>query len=139
MKKLFKRLIKRLYVKWALSTRYKMFNHIEQMDTTTKTSLSICRRLINHDSSKFLIAPLSGKRYIKNEEVDLFIIIYDNHLSITNHVYHYDVVLNQREMDKINLMYDNKTERIRQQFENEIMGQINSSLQSIQDKLIKTT
>lgn len=137
MKNFFKRLIKRIYVKWALSSRYKMFNHIEQMDTTTKTSLSICRRLINHDSSKFLIAPLSGKRYIKNEEVDLFIIIYDNHLSITNHVYHYDVVLNQREMDKINFMYDNKTERIRQQFENEIMGQINSSLQSIQDKLLK--
>lgn len=137
MKKFFKRLIKRLYVKWALSTRYKMFNHVEQMDTTTKTSLSICRRMINHDSSKFLIAPLSGKRYIKNEEVDLFIIIYDNHLSITNHVYHYDVVLNQREMDKINFMYDNKTERIRQQFENEIMGQINNSLQSIQDKLLK--
>lgn len=137
MKKFFKRLLKRLYVKWALSTRYKMFNHIEQMDTTTKTSLTICRRLINHDSSKFLIAPLSGKRYIKNEEVDLFIIIYDNHLSITNHVYHYDVVLNQREMDKINLMYDNKTERIRQQFENEIMGQINNSLQTIQDKLQK--
>ena len=137
MKKFFKRLLKRLYVKWALRTRYKMFNHNEQMDTTTKTSLSICRRLINHDSSKFLIAPLSGKRYIKNEEVDLFIIIYDNHLSITNHVYHYDVVLNQREMDKINHMYDNKTERIRQQFENEIMGQINSSLQSIQDKLVK--
>ena len=137
MKKFFKRLLKRLYVKWALRTRYKMFNHDEQMDTTTKTSLSICRRLINHDSSKFLIAPLSGKRYIKNEEVDLFIIIYDNHLSITNHVYHYDVVLNQREMDKINHMYDNKTERIRQQFENEIMGQINSSLQSIQEKLVK--
>lgn len=137
MKNFFKRLIKRIYVKWALSSRYKMFNHIEQMDTTTKTSLSICRRLINHDNSKFLIAPLSGKRYIKNEEVDLFIIIYDNHLSITNHVYHYDVVLNQREMDKINFMYDNKTERIRQQFENEIMGQINSSLQSIQDKLLK--
>jgi hypothetical protein len=139
MKKFFKRLLKRLYVKWALSTRYKMFNHIEQMDTTTKTSLSICRRLINHDSSKFLIAPLSGKRYIKNEEVDLFIIIYDNHLSITNHVYHYDVVLNQREIDKINNMYDNKTERIRQQFENEIMGQINNSLQSIQDKLLKSS
>lgn len=137
MKKFFKRLLKRLYVKWALSTRYKMFNHNEHMDTTTKTSLSICRRLINHDNSKFLIAPLSGKRYIKNEEVDLFIIIYDNHLSITNHVYHYDVVLNQREIDKINNMYDNKTERIRQQFENEIMGQINSSLQSIQDKLLK--
>jgi hypothetical protein len=137
MKKFFKRLLKRLYVKWALSTRYKMFNHNEQMDTTTKTSLSICRRLINHDNSKFLIAPLSGKRYIKNEEVDLFIIIYDNHLSITNHVYHYDVVLNQREIDKINNMYDNKTERIRQQFENEIMGQINNSLQSIQEKLVK--
>ena len=137
MKKFFKRLLKRLYVKWALRTRYKMFNHNEQMDTTTKTSLSICRRLINHDSSKFLIAPLSGKRYIKNEEVDLFIIIYDNHLSITNHVYHYDVVLNQREIDKINNMYDNKTERIRQQFENEIMGQINNSLQSIQEKLVK--
>lgn len=137
MKKFFKRLLKRLYVKWELTMRYRMFNHLEVMDETKKTSLSICRRLINHDNSKFLIAPLSGKRYIKNEEADLFIIIYDNHLSITNHVYHYDVVLNQREIDKINHMYDNKTEHIRQQFENEIMGQIHNSLKSIHEKLLK--
>jgi hypothetical protein len=59
------------------------------MDTTTKTSLSICRRLINHDSSKFLIAPLSGKRYIKNEEVDLLLsrdeILFSVKVKITNY------------------------------------------------------
>jgi len=121
-------------VAWILKVRYKDTKTTQ----TESTSLSICRYLISNESSKFLIAPLSGKRYIKNEMLGLFIILDDKQISITNHLYHYEINVNQREWDRISLMYDNKTERIRQQFEDEIMAQIEHSLSDIKTKIEKS-
>ncbi len=139
MKNFFSRLIKRLKFKYVLYSRYKISNNYsENISETAKLSLIICRTLIRNEKSKFLIAPLSGKRYIKNEELGLFIILDDKHISITNHIYHYDVVVQQREWDRIVNMYDNKTEKIRQQFEDDIMSQINCSLTLIKNKVRET-
>ena len=96
---------------------------------------SICYKLINLPDSKFLIAPISGKRYIKNSRLELFVILDDKRISITNHVYHYDVVFTDRDFDRITRMYDNKTETIRQEFENDMKSQIQSSLSTILDRL----
>lgn len=134
MKEFFTKLFRRIYVKWILKTRYKKV----VINDTEKTSLSICRYLISHESSKFLIAPLSGKRYVKNEMLGLFIILDDKLLSITNHLYHYEINVNNRDWDRITIMYDNKTERIRQQFEDEIMAQIQNSLSDIKSKIEKS-
>ena len=59
----------------------------------------------------------------------------DRKISITNHVYHYDVVLSQRDWDKLVVLYDNKTEKIRNGFEDEIKSQIVHSLSSILEKI----
>ena len=134
MKEFFTKLFRRIYVRWILKTRYKKV----VINDTEKTSLSICRYLISHESSKFLIAPLSGKRYVKNEMLGLFIILDDRQLSITNHLYHYEINVNDRDWNRITIMYDNKTERIRQQFEDEIMAQIQNSLSDIKNKIEKS-
>jgi hypothetical protein len=65
----------------------------------------------------------------------LFIVMDDRKISITNHVYHYDVVLSQRDWDKLVILYDNKTEKIRNGFEDEIKSQIVHSLSSILEKI----
>jgi hypothetical protein len=65
----------------------------------------------------------------------LFIVLDDRKISITNHVYHYDVVLSQRDWDKLVVSYDNKTEKIRNGFEDEIKSQIVHSLSSILEKI----
>ena len=56
------------------------------VDENVKTTLNICYRLIRHSNSKFLIAPISGKRYIKNTDLGLFVILDGGKISITNHV-----------------------------------------------------
>jgi hypothetical protein len=65
----------------------------------------------------------------------VFLILDEKLVSITNHLYHYEINVNQRDWDRIVLMYDNKTERIRQQFEDEIMAQIQHSLIDIKNKV----
>lgn len=135
MIKLIKRLAKRTYVNWLIWNRNNRTDKDNKVSDTEKICMSITRSLIVHSESKFLLAPLSGKRYIKNEEKGLFIIIDRGTISLTNHVYHYDVNLTERNWERLIKMYDGKVETIRQEYEDEIMSQIENSLHIIQDKL----
>jgi len=126
---------KRWYVSWKLKTRYRWLSEQQKITEAEKVCLSICRNMISHQGSKFLIAPLSGKRYIKNDTLGLFIILDERTVSITNHVYHYDVRISERDWDRICTMYDSKTEKIRQEYESEIMKQIQHSLVNLHEKI----
>lgn len=137
MKKFIKRVLKRTYVKWVLLNRKLSNPDYDKVSETQKKCMSIARVLITHPDSLFLSAPLSHKRYIKNSTLDLFLILEGKILSITNHIYHYDIIISDRNFDRITKMYDEKVETIRQQYENEIMSQIVHSLDIILDKIKK--
>lgn len=98
-------------------------------------SAAICRRLINHPDSMFLIAPLSNKRYIRNEALGMFVILSDNRTNITNHIYNYDISVPSTMSDKLREMFDNKVEGTRLNFEKEMHSQIQHSLSTILKKL----
>jgi hypothetical protein len=93
--------------------------------------------MIVHPDSKFTIAPLSEKRYIVNKSVDIFVIIEDSKVEITNHVYHYVVTLGERDMNKIKKLYDQKVEDERLAYEEQIKSQIKNTLHTIYDKISK--
>ena len=136
MKKLIKRLSKRLYVRWIQWNRANRSENEIKIAETEKICMSICRNLITNSNSKFLLAPVSGKRYIKNSDLELFVILDDRNISITNHVYHYDVKVEDRNWFRLINMYDLKVEEIRLEYEQEIMSQIENSLTKIQKKVI---
>lgn len=100
-----------------------------------KTCATICRKLINNKYSKFSIAPLSDKKYVINEQLGIFLVLQDTNLEITNHVYHYEVKLNHVIAKRIHNMFDNKTEKIRLDYENQIKSQISNSLSGILKKV----
>ena len=135
MKKFIKRFLKRSYVKWVIFNRKMNNPDYNKVSETQKKCMSIARVLITHPDSLFLSAPLSHKRYIKNSTLDLFLILEGKTLSITNHVYHYDIVISDRNYDRLTKMYDEKVETIRQQYEDEVMSQIVHSLDIILDKI----
>ena len=135
MKKTIIRFFKRLYINMLILNRKYSYEAKQPVSQTQKMSMSIARKLIRHPESQFLIAPISGKKYITNSEVDLFIIFDKRALSITNHVYHYDVILTDRNWDKIIKMYDSKVEDIRQKVEDQIMSQIEHSIENIINKV----
>ncbi len=135
MIKFIKRLGKRIYVKWLKWNRNNKTDADNKVLETEKVCMSITRSLIINPNSKFLLAPLSGKRYIKNEEKGLFIIIDRGTISLTNHVYHYDVNLTERNWERLIKMYDGKVETIRQEYEDQIMSQIQHALHNIQNRL----
>jgi hypothetical protein len=127
-----KRLLKRFGIKI-----YKLFKRNKRKDVSENEikAAAICRKLINHPLSKFLIAPLSKKRYIRNEKLRMFIVISDNKIRIVNHVYSYDIVIIDPEYQRLEKMFDSKVESMRLKFEEEINSQIEYSLTTIIKKL----
>jgi serine protease inhibitor len=131
MMRYFKKLRLKLYLRFKKITRTDM----PLIDKNEVKSSAICRKLISRSDSTFLIAPLSHRRYIKNDALGMFIVLSDSRINITNHVYNYDVNLTQTVSDKLNRLFDGKVELLRLSFESEIKRQIKHSLTTILEKL----
>ena len=132
-KKWFRRQYKRLKVKLHIWERGQKWFKAPKYTTGYEN----IRKTINHSDSKFTIAPLSGKRYIVNKTLDIFVIIEDSKVEITNHVYHYVSTLGERDIEKLVKLYDTKVETERVNYEDQIKSQISNTLQAIYDKINK--
>ena len=136
MNKLFRRMFLRMLVKLKIWGRnHDLIKTYAENNGYEKKAMGICRKLINHEGSKFTIAPLSQKRYIVNKPLGLFIIIDYNKLEITNHVYHYVIHLNNNDASRIIKSFNDKVENERIEYETEIKSNIQNTLNKILDKI----
>jgi hypothetical protein len=100
-----------------------------------KECVDICKKLIPLDETKLLITHLSTKKYIRNDELDIYVIIEGKHVDIINHVYSYSIVMEGRGMDIILDMFYNELELRRKKFEDEITSNIKHSLKTIANNI----
>jgi hypothetical protein len=135
-----KRQLKRIKVKFYIWERgASWLKAPSELTGYERISCAIVRNMITHPDSKFTIAPLSGKRYIINKTLDIFVIMEDSKLEITNHVYHYVISLGGRDMEKLTKHFDKKVESQRLEYEDQIKSQITNTLQKIYDKITGKT
>ena len=134
MKNFFKRLYKRIKVKMAKRMRKSMPTY-EEIEPYEKTAFKIVVKMISHKKSDFMIAPMSNKRYIINEELGLFVLIDFGRVEITNHVFHYNVKMSGRDFERITYLYDTETEKRRNLTEAEVKSNIKNSLMKVYDKI----
>jgi flagellar biosynthesis/type III secretory pathway protein FliH len=78
-----------------------------------------------------LLTPITGKRYIRSENNQIFIILESHRVKIINHVYAYDVHMNDRSWNQLIKLFDNEVEKRREDFEKQITKNIKTSLQKI--------
>lgn len=98
--------------------------------------IDICKKLISNPDSKLTFAPLSNKRFIKYEKEDMFIIMESHTINLINHVYSYNIYIqNSGIYGELIQTFDKKLEEERQEIENEIRGNIQHSLGNILNKL----
>ena len=131
------RFFKRLKMKFFLwSQRSKIIpTYKEDVSSYEKTCFKICLKIINHKSTDFMIAPLSDKKYLKNDELDIFITFSDRRVDITNHVYHYNVKLSDRDWTRLNFIFDKETDKRRIDMETQVNSQIKNSLTDVLEKI----
>jgi len=103
----------------------------ELSKVNTSQSTFICRKLIHDKNSELLIAPISEKLYIKNQELGIFITKEGNEVTITNHTYSYFIKLNSNQSEKLNNFFLREMELRAKVMEQELEGQIKHSLDKI--------
>ena len=82
-----------------------------------------------------MIAPMSQKRYIKNEEFEMFITMDFGRVEITNHIFNYNVKLSERDWQRLIYIFDVETEKRRTETEKEVSSQITNSLDKVLERL----
>ena len=78
-----------------------------------------------------MIAPVSNKRYIENKDMDIFITLDEGTVDLTNHIYHYNVKLTNRDWERITYVFDLEAEKRRLEYEEKINSQIKNSLHDV--------
>jgi hypothetical protein len=124
---------KRLVQKLALITLKAVKNKATQQDKSEyeKECISVCKALIHKEASVLLLSPISGKRYIKSHDEQLFIIIESNLITIVNHQYSYNISMWGKPMETIIRMFDIEVEKRREAMEMEIRSNVKHSLANI--------
>lgn len=100
-----------------------------------KECVDICKKLIPLKETKLLITPLCPKKYIRNDELDIYVIIEGRHVNIINHVYSYSLVMEGKGMEIIMNMFNQELESRRDEFEKEITSNIKHSLKTISNNI----
>ena len=97
---------------------------------------NICKKLIRNDESKLTLAPLSNKRFIKNDDKSMFIVIENRVIMLINHIYSYTVYCeNDEGFLEMVREFDQKMEYKRQELESEIKSNIQHSLKKIYESI----
>ena len=123
-----KRLIQKQYIKIYRSSTPKI-------TTYEKDCVSICEKLIKKNETVLLLTPISNKRYIKNEEDKIFVILENYSVKIINHVYSYTVILGDKSWNSVVTLFDSEVESRRNKFEKEITSNIKYSIKKILEKI----
>jgi hypothetical protein len=138
MKNRIKRFLRRLKIKfyiWSKKSSGIIPTYQDKTLSYEKTCFKICLKIIQHKNTEFMIAPMSDKRYLKNDDMKIFITMTDHRVEITNHVYNYNVKLHDRDWERLTYIFDLEADKRRLNYESEVNSQITNSLDSILDQV----
>lgn len=128
-----KRIKQRLYI-FCQKLKSNSIHHGE-VDVQQTSAYLICKKLIEKPGTVLLMSPVSGKRYIKLDNEEIFVIINPHSVQIINHIYSYTIPVGGRVLHKILNVFDNKMENMRNKMENDIINNIQKSLNQIKKDL----
>jgi hypothetical protein len=94
----------------------------------------ICKTLIKKPETVLLMSN-SGKKYIKSDDSEIFIIITNDDITIINHSYSYNISLKGKAYFRIINLFNDEIEKRRMDMENEIRSNIKHSLNMIYKSL----
>jgi len=127
-----------------LGVLYRFYLHLKEkfdpkpeITDEQRYAIQIAKRLIKLPNTHLYIAPISNKRYIKNDEKEMFIVIEGPNITLINHVYSYSVFIEYSQllhdlMESFNITMENK----RIELEIEIKKNIQHSLKNILENMV---
>jgi hypothetical protein len=112
------------------------FDPKAQITDEERFAHQICDKMIIHPDSKLNFSPLTSKRIIKNETLNMYIVMENYTVHVINHVYSYSVYFQDSSAFKVLVdSFDQVMEKRREVLETEIRSNIQHSLKMILEKL----
>jgi hypothetical protein len=87
--------------------------------------------MLESKETVLLIAPISSKRYMKNEKYGIYVVFHGRTIEVVNHVYNYTVALDDKTWDILIDEFNYELEDRRTEFEDEISKNIKHSLKTL--------
>lgn len=101
-----------------------------------KFAIQICQKLLEFPESKLTYAPISNKRFIKNEEKNIFVVIEHRNISVVNHSYSYSLYVEDDAMyGGIIKSFDSTMESQRKTLEQEMSNNIQFTLKKVLERI----
>lgn len=122
-----KRIIQKSYIELRRKTKIPEEGRSEYI----QEFMAIHKKLIKNKETELLFAPISFKRYLKNEEFGITVVISNRNAEIINHVYSYSIHLDEKSWSKVVREFNEELESRREEFEVEITSNIKNSLKNI--------
>jgi hypothetical protein len=134
---LVKRKIKRVFLKYYLWIHRRPLD--EKIDAAMsryqQTCFHIARKLLKQNDTELIFAPVSEKKIIINDRLGIVVTLQHQQAFVTNHVYHYSILMEPRTWERVNYLFGNEIEKRRKSYETVIHSQINCSLTDILKKI----
>lgn len=133
----YKHTFKRFLQRIAIDISRKMDYRSIDKSSHGKECFTICQKLISNPESELIVSPLTAKRYIKNDESSIFVIIQGRTVQIINHIYSYSIHLDDKTYERVIATFNHEQEKRCIKLESEAEVNIKHSLKNIINNLQK--
>lgn len=131
----YKHIFKRFLQRVAIDITRKVDYRASDKSTHGKECFTICQKLIENPKSELIISPLTAKRYIKNDDSSIFVIIQGRTVQIINHIYSYSIHLDEKTHERVIATFNNEQEKRCVKLESEAEVNVKHSLKNIINNL----
>lgn len=100
-----------------------------------KDAAVIFRKMIKDIDSELLMSPISQKKYVRNEETRILLILDNYELTVINHVFSYNIRISQRTNRSLTDAFNVELEKRRLEMENGFKENVKHSLKTIITKI----
>jgi len=113
-----------------------LLNPSQPITSEERACSEIWFKLLSNETSILYLAPISKKMFIKNEEADMFVSLENRSANIINHIYSYNVYIENNDLyGKMEKLFNITLEQQRVAIEKEIRNNIKHSLNKVLENL----
>ena len=102
-----------------------------RLDPAELDAANVFRKMAKSEKSELLISPISDKRYVKNDERQVLLILDNYEITLINHVFSYTIRISQKTAKQLVDTFNTETEKRRLEMESEFKNNVRHSLQTI--------
>lgn len=110
---------------------------IEKLEKRDHDIIRIVKAALADRRNALMIAPNSGVRYIRMPKQEMFIILSDNRVVISNHKFYYDLYTSNVLSEYLIQKFNQVTNHQREIMEKEMLSNIKAGISDIADRLDK--